>query len=246
MVDLMNCKQLRYRISDWSQLPQTLSNNSTQLKIGVSDINNPPELTGTRIQVRHQTLGVLSSYVVNAQGDMITELDLNVTYELTTEQILAELAKWGFDITYVPKLSLPDRQVEYLTTLKGLEFDKIRILTVYDHANLTAESHWYVIGFNAKQNPYWLNNMYAVRREEFYKSLNNGSAINITGISDTNNWSWSWLAGKVLSIDDILTDRIVTNPTAPTTDDEADTANGTSQQNPVYLDPDCKGCECCG
>lgn len=244
MLDYMNGKPLRYRISDWSQLPEVQSNNSTQVKIAVSEITNDV-LTGTRIQVVHELFGVLFSCVINAKGDMVSELDTNIVFELTPEQILAELEKWGFIISYVQPLSLPDNQIAYLQNIKELGFDKIRVLLVQDYPNGLEEPHWYVVVFNAKQNPYWLNSDYSPRREEFLKAQDNGSAINITGILNAKKWSWSWLVGKVLNIDDILSNRVLPLPQAPTDDDTADISNQFSDG--VVLSPSehADGSVCC-
>ena len=94
---------LRYDISDWHQLTDVRSNNSRDLSIRVSDIIHSDILTGLRIRIEHKTFGTLFTYVVGASGSIISEPDSGITYELTKDQILAELARYGFLVTYTTK-----------------------------------------------------------------------------------------------------------------------------------------------
>lgn len=206
MMLMTTCQPLRYRVSSWRQLPKCKSNNSRQLSIKVTDFIQDARLSGFRISVFHEDFGVLFACVLNASGNMITEHSENVVVEFTPVQILAELKKYGFLITYDPIETLSGDQLQYLMTLKSLHFDKIRILDVWKSKNNVRESHPTVVAFNIAKNPNWLNNDYSASESEFTEALNNGSAINITAISKEHNYSWSWLAGFVANIDDILTD----------------------------------------
>lgn len=201
----MLSQPLQYNISDWHQLSGTKSNNSRDLSISVSDIIQDSRLTGLRIQLNHKHFGVLFACVLNAQGNMITEFNDNLVVEFTPEQILAELKKYGFLITFEPKEHLPVNQIAYLMSLKEMGYEKLRILNVYTYLNGVKQFQWYVVAFNIKENPTWLNNEYSPSEKEFITALKNGSALNISALSKTNKWSWSWL-NYVANIDDILED----------------------------------------
>lgn len=196
---------LRYNISDWHQLKDVKSNNSRSLSISVSDFIQNEYLTGLRIQVIHDSFGVLFACMLNAQGTILNEFSENLVVEFTHKQILLELEKYGFLVTYNPRESLSGSQIEYLMSLKKLGYDKIRILNVWYIENGVKLFRWYVVAFNVDKNIDWLNNGYAPNEWEFTESLNNGSAVNISAISKTNCWSWSWL-DYIANIDDILED----------------------------------------
>ena len=196
---------LRYNISDWHQLAEAKSNNSRNLHIHVSDMIQSDKLTGTRISVCHDNYGVLFACVLEANGSMISKLNDETTFEFTPKQILAELEKYGFYVTYEPRTHLPGNQITYLITLKDLGFDKLRVLNVWHIENTIKVFRWCVVAFNVKENPKWINNSYAPSEDEFATSLRNGSAINISALSNTHRWSWSWL-DYVANIDDILKD----------------------------------------
>ena len=200
----MNLYQpLRFRISDWHQLKDCKSNNSDKLHITVSDIINDRRLTGLRICLNHSDIGVLFACVLGCKGDIVDEMTDNITFELTPNQILCELYKYGFQIEYRPSHHIPSSQLDYLITLDKLGFEKIRVLNTYKYKNGVKQFKWYVVAFNSSNNPYWLNNDYCPSFEELSKALDNGSALNISAISNRNNWSWAWL-DYVANINDIL------------------------------------------
>lgn len=200
----MSSQPLQYNISDWHQLSDAKSNNSRDLKICVSDIIQDNRLTGTRIQLNHTHFGVLFACVLKAQGTMVTEFNDNLVVEFTTQQILAELKKYGFLITYNPRAHLPGNQLEYLMSLHKLGYQKLRIMNVYKYVNGVKQFQWYVIAFNI-DDANWLNNGYAISETEFMNALRDGKCVNISAISKTNRWSWSWL-DYVANIEDILED----------------------------------------
>lgn len=201
----MSSQPLRYNISDWHQLSDTKSNNSRDLHISVTDIIQDARLTGLRIQLHHKSFGVLFACVLNAQGSMVTEFNDNLVVEFTAEQILAELRKYGYLITFEPRAHLPGNQLQYLMTLKRLGYDKLRIMQVYTYdITGTRQFQWYVIAFNIHDEN-WLNNGYSIPEKEFLDALKAGKCVNISAISKTQRWSWSWL-DYVANIDDILED----------------------------------------
>ena len=194
---------LSYSITDWHQLKNIKSNNSRELSIKIADLIHSNVLTGLRIQVYHEQYGPLYTCVLNAQGTIVTEINNNMTTEPTTDYILKELAKWGFDVQFDQELNLPQGQLDFLAELKDLGYDKLRVLNVWTIENTIQTFTPYIIVFNVSQNPDWLNNDYAASEQEFLNSLKNGSAVNISATSKANIWSWGWL-NFVANIDDIL------------------------------------------
>ncbi|MBP5433594.1 hypothetical protein [Ruminococcus sp.] len=195
---------LRYVITDWHQLKNIKSNNSNQLSVRVADLLQSDILTGLRIQIYHEDYGPLYAAVLNASGSIVTEVNDNVVTEPSTEYILAELYKWGFIVEFEQALHLPQGQLDFLAELKTLGYDKIRILNVWHIEHGVKQFKPYIIVFNVEQNPVWLNNGYAASESEFMGALKNGSAVNISATTKANMWSWGFLYGYVMNIDDIL------------------------------------------
>ena len=196
---------LRYKISDLRQLKSCLSNNSRNLSISVTTFVNDDTLNGLKISVDHNQYGSLFSYVVGAKGRIITTYEDEMTPELTTDQILSELEKYGFYVEYVPVDSLSGNQLHYLVTLNDLGFDKLRLMSVWklDKVGLKQFSTQIIV-FNSTGHDQWLNAGYSASQDEMNKALNDGSCINITGVSKTRNFDWSWLHNSVMNINDIL------------------------------------------
>lgn len=197
---------LRYQISNWKQLPNCKSNNSKQLHLHVTDFIQNKDITGVRITLEHEIYGELFSYVVNASGSLVSTFDKDIKYELTTDDILTQLAKYGFLITFHSWEDLSGDQVQYLMTLQNLHFDKIRLLSVWDAPNGVKEFKLHVVAFQVEQLPDWLNAGYAPSKTEFLDALNSGYAINISAISETRNYRWDWLYNWVADIGDVLAD----------------------------------------
>lgn len=196
---------LRYNISDWHRLSECKSNNSRLLSIAVSDFINDARLSGIRISIEHQYLGTLFAYVIGAKGDMVDDIDGDYQIEFTTKQLLTELARYGFYVTYNQRSHLPGTQLDYLMTLSGLGYDKLRILSTYKYVNGIKQFSTKVVVFNVARNPEWLNLEYSPSELELLLALNSGSAINISAISKTKEFSWAWL-DYVADIQKVLED----------------------------------------
>lgn len=199
MVLKMNLQiPLRYKISDWTQLKDCKSNNSRKLHIRVSTFLKSSRLSGTRIVVEDDDFGVLFAYVISPDGTMVSP---NFTGpNLSTKQLLLELEKFGFLVTYEPNKHLKGSQIQYLMTLQNLHFDKLRVVAVCEP---DGDIGIKIVAFNVAKNPTWINNAYSPSYLEFIEALNNGSAVNLTEISDTQKYDWSWL-DFVADIADIL------------------------------------------
>jgi hypothetical protein len=196
--------QLRYRISDWHQLVDCLSNTSRNLSIKVTDLINSDVLTGTQISVCYKGYeNPVFSYIISPSGSAVDGKSGDLPFMLTKDQILSELAKWGFIVSYPEQEHLPVGLVQYLQTLFTLGFDKIRLLPVKRTVMGTPDVETCLVVFMVRANPSWMNNRIVINDEEFKMALRDGSAMNLTSISETNQWDWSWL-NFVANIEDIL------------------------------------------
>ena len=197
--------ELRYSITDWHQAPAAKSNNSDKLHIHVTDLITT-EISGLCISVEHDELGTLFATLVNASGTDLTPDESELVFELPLETIIHILYTFGFIIEFDEKLHLPTSQIEFLRSLQGLNFDKLRVLNVRKQAGAEiTTADWYVVAFNAQKNPNWLMNMYVASWKEFQDAISSGSAINLSDATnrDIHRWSWNWL-NFVANISDIL------------------------------------------
>ena len=179
--------ELRYSITDWHQAPAAKSNNSDKLHIHVTDLITT-EISGLCIRVEHDELGTLFATLVNASGTDLTPDESELVFELPLETIIHILYTFGFIIEFDEKLHLPTSQIEFLRSLQGLNFDKLRVLNVRKQAGAEiTTADWYVVAFNAQKN------------------TSSGSAINLSDATnrDIHRWSWNWL-NFVANISDIL------------------------------------------
>jgi len=197
---------LRYNISNWRQLSGCLSNNSRNLSIHVTEFYNQTPLNGLRISVDHSVLGTLFACVVNARGDIVTCYDEQaMMHEFTTQEILEELHKYGFFVTFNPRENLKGNQIQFLMTVNQIGYDKIRVMYVYNTDTGVKLSKWYVVVFKSKHHPMWLDNTYSCSEKEFKEALAKGTAMNITDICECHKYRWDWL-DYVGNIDDIILD----------------------------------------
>ena len=158
--------------------------------------------------VDHTQYGTLFACTVNCDGTLLTpDPESGKIKEFTTDEILAELYKFGFDVTFEINQHLSGDQISYLITLDGLGYDKIRNLPifVYDNAGSRIFSN-YIVAFNVGQCPEtWLDANFECAKPAFLDMLNSGAAINLTNISKTRTFDWTWLT-YIGDIEDIIED----------------------------------------
>lgn len=196
---------LKYRISSWTELPGCLSNNSNHLHIHVADFVQEERIRGLRISVEHELFGTLFAHVVGARGSLFSHGIDGTVHDFEITEILAELYKFGYDIEYHPQPQLSDSQIKFLQSLNGLQYDKLRWLNVRKHVSKTDEEcKRYIVAFNVNQNPNWLNGDYVATEDEFFASIENGSAFNASALSTTKEHDWSWLGNLVINISDVV------------------------------------------
>lgn len=195
---------LRYKISSWKELPQCMSNNSRKLHLHVLDVVDT-ELKGTLIRLDHDLYGTIFACMVHTSGPMLSTYNYYDVHEFTTEEILKELEKYGFIISYEEDENLDGDQLQYLMTLDQLGFDKIRILNVISRGiGEEKVKKPLVVVFKISDNTKWLDNTYQCPEKEFQTSIMAGTALNITAISNSKKFKWGFLHDYVLNISDIL------------------------------------------
>lgn len=198
----MQMTPLRYNISSWRQLPQCLSNTSRKLSLKITDFFNQANFAGFRISVVHELYGVLFSCCLNTSGPVV---DSSVP-DMSTSAILEQLAKFGFNVSYNPRQHLSGEQISYLMTLNGLDFDKLRIISVSSYLFGEQKITNYIVAFNVAALPDWVDITYSPSDKEFSAALKAGSVVNLTAVTKEKNFVWDWL-NYVASIEDILLDQ---------------------------------------
>ena len=207
----MQDKLLRYEIDSWDEVPGCLSNNSKHLHLTYDAVLDK-RLTGGIVRVEHDRYGCLFSYLVNGSGPLLSVQEDGTLFELTAEQVLKELEKYGFLVSFAEKYVLDDDQFSLLSTIHDLGVAKVRIMYVNEekkYLNTYKDSNVlkaYLVAFNAGGLPRWLSNTYTCNEDEFSDALRTGKAFNATnlkgGLQPPHNWSF--LADSVLNVTDLL------------------------------------------
>jgi len=207
----MNQLPLRYRISNWTQLVNCKSNASRDLRIEVTNFIQNDKLRGLRIAVVHTDFGTLFATIIDPSGDIVVPDYVHTEDAITPATILNEIAKFGFYVTVAQHSNLSGQQIQYLMTLRDLHFDKLRRVSIESVKGSETDRKTIVIAFKIESNPQWLDNKYLIRKKELEYALYHGTAINISEISETQHYDWSWL-DFVANIDDIIRDNSSIRP----------------------------------
>lgn len=195
----MNYKPLQYRISDISQLPECLSNNSRDLSISVSNMINSSTLTGKRVSVNHSVYGTLFAYIIDAAGTIISDIQPE---GMSIPDMLVELKRFGFLIEWVNWPQLSGKQLSALGgILQTFPTSKLRWIGVYDGRG-RATNH--IVAFDYSRLSDWLDAAFVVSERDFKQALLDGSCIEVSKVLDIEHTDWSWLKGWVANIEDIL------------------------------------------
>lgn len=200
---------LRYNISNWLQLTECKSNNSTDLYITVKQIidDGSHRLQGINILVNHSQYGTLFACLVNSSGSLLTPDPVSgIIPEFSTDEICAELYKFGFDVTFEINQHLGGEQISFLMTVNELGYDKLRRILVQDKPDGSYSE--YVIVFNSdpgKCPEIWLTGDPIVKcgKKPFVDALISSGAMNLTDLRQTKGFDWTWLTSLV-NIEDII------------------------------------------
>lgn len=200
---------LHYNISNWLQLSECKSNNSVDLYITVKQVidDGSHRLEGLIILVNHNQYGTLFACLINSKGSLLTpDPESGIIKEFSTDEILAELNKFGFDVEFSINQHLSGDQISYLITLSDLKYDKIRRFSVFEYDSMGNKVFSeYLVAFNYEHCPDWIQEDYSCRKLDFLDKLNAGVAANLTYISETRSYDWTWLT-YVANIEDIIRD----------------------------------------
>lgn len=196
---------LQYNITDWHQLTQCHSNLSRDLSIKVSSLLQNDMLTGTRIAVVHELFGPIFTTVFTPTGSMVwsEKDDPQTVFSLTTDQILMELHKWGFIVTYQQMYCLPEDQLAYIVAIQELGYTTIRTITPFHSVLGQPVFSTRIVAFViASTTTEWIDITFKPRDSAYTDALTQGQAIDL-GSRSKSPWDWAWLT-SVVSISSIL------------------------------------------
>ena len=204
---------LRYNISNWVQLAECKSNNSTDLYITVKQIidDGSHRLQGVNILVNHTQYGTLFACLVNSSGSLLTPDPVSgIIKEFSTDEILVELNKFGFDVTFEINQHLSGDQISFLMAVNELGYDKLRRILVQDKPDGTYSE--YIIVFNTSTDKCpsaWITGDPLVQcgKKPFVDALISSGAMNITDLEQTKGFDWTWLTSLV-NIEDIIQENV--------------------------------------
>ena len=191
---------LRYSISEWDQLTQCLSNSSRDIKIKVSHIDDK-RFSGTTIKVTHAKYGVLFAYTVDIDSNITFKNEYGIYNELTSDEIIAELEKYGFFISFEHFPSVKKEQIDYLESVKRLGFTKMRLLEVIDSRGSIEKAY---IAFKTGFDDNLLVNRYKVSKKAFGELAASGSICLLTDCLQGISFSWRFLDGYIFNIEDVI------------------------------------------
>ena len=196
---MQELKRLRYQISNWSQAVKCLSNNSKELHISLANYMHNSDFEGRILSVVHTKFGTMFAAVVDGQGLIlsVTDEDGNELPLLTTAEVLKQLEKFGFDITYKEEPHLSGEQLTFLMKLRDLGFDAITKVRV-QHPKT---SRYCTIAYDSNQTLDYLTFNSTVSKAQFDKSLEDGAIVNIAKMNTTLEWDW---LTYTCQIDDLL------------------------------------------
>lgn len=197
---------LRYKICRWPQAAKCLSNNSRKLKINVTEVLDGKTLEGLLLTVTHHDYGVLFATMISGSGEIISNKDPRgiALPWMTTKEILTQLGKFGFDITYAERLSLDNETVDLLMKLRKLNYDKITKIVVNESRDGKFIHHTYPVAIQSRYNQDLLTFSVLITQRKFHERASAGYLLNLLNF-DNGTLKWDWI-DAVYNIDDVLAD----------------------------------------
>lgn len=164
-------------------------------------------LTATVIQVNHSAFGTLFAGMIKGSGNLICDEDEegNAIPFFTTDQILTELQRFGFYVTYDVKSNLPMNTLSFLATVDNLGYDKITRVALETFDKL-GQKKWKptILLIKSEANPDLLEFDCKLVQKKFQEKLAANTIMNVT---DEPNLSWDWVA-YIANISDILDENV--------------------------------------
>jgi hypothetical protein len=193
----------RYRINKWTQLNNIPSDNSSAVRIKVSEFCQSDILQGININITDPKRGTVFAYTINAQGT----LSNSTVNELSVEQILQELARWGFNVVFSPEFNLSIAQSRFIRSFLEMGCTHIRPLDV------NGINHTFLVAFNINDKRLddyprnfrrkLLQSTYIFHHQEWNELLTCG-IIQVNKQENYKQFSWNWLH-FVAEINDLVT-----------------------------------------
>ena len=140
--------------------------------------------------------------MIQGSGELITNIDeegQDLPF-LSTDEILKQLMKFGFHITYDIKKFLPLDTLSYLSQIYNLGYDKITCVALEDK-NVSGNRIWNktVIIFKSEFNDDLLTFGCKLTRKQFYNKLEYNTIIDVTHEKDLN-WEWVTYTANIIDI----------------------------------------------
>lgn len=155
--------------------------------------------------MNHANYGVLFAAMIQGNGLLVTNtdeegLDLNF---LTTDEILAQLMKFGFYITYDIKQNLPNNMLAFLATIDNIGFDKITRVAL-ESSTVSGQKIWEptILVIKSEHNTDLLQFDCKLTRKAFNEKL---SCNYIMNVSHEEGMVWDWVT-YICNISDILSE----------------------------------------
>ena len=189
-------RDLYYEIDEWPQICDCISNVSEKLHV-TYDVLLGRKISGGIVRVEHDDYGTLFAYLVDGSGDLLEPDSNGVVFELTTDEVLLELHKYGFNVRFSERIRFNRDQYQLLTSASLFGMDKIRLMFV-DNGVFDLSKGYdrkaRLVLFDASNLSSWLDNQKTCTEKEFVDAIESGYAINVTkatgGIKPGNNWSF--------------------------------------------------------
>lgn len=202
---MMNLMPLRYSITSWEQALDCKSNTSPDIRIGVAKIEDRV-LDARIVSVEHISYGTLFAAVVSGDGIIVSDCDIDgnpITW-MSTEEVLAQLARFGFYIKFNEPGNLPGKMLTYLMTLDNIGFQHISRIVVKSE---DGSARIATIAFQGSANPRWLTYPCEISRAELMRAASQGTAFDVSavtkGMFEPDDWSWLTF---VANIKDVIRD----------------------------------------
>ncbi len=205
----MSQQLLRYEISNWDQITNCLSNNSKALSLSLSKVIDGNAMRGLVVKVNHANYGTLFAAMIKGSGQLLTDKDEEgqILPFLTTDEILKQIAKFGFIISYVERAHLNNETLVFLNNVKQLGFDKITRVQLETRNEYWAKA-WTpkILVIKSQYNTDLLKFDCSLPIKNFNEKLANNWIMNVTDL-DAENVTWDWVT-YIANIIDIINENI--------------------------------------
>lgn len=184
------------------------SNNSRDLYLSLVNLIRSWKIQGRLIQVVHPEFGVLFSAMIEGEGKLVTNLDEKGRYLpfMTTDEILKQLAKFGFYIRYDVKSNLPDETFVFLQQISLLGYEKITKVMLQT-TNKEGDTIWQpsIVVFKCvDDNVDLMSYGQKLSRSKYIRKVDKNIILNVT---DQEGISWDWVT-SYFNISDILNENL--------------------------------------